>query len=172
MDSTFFFSNIYNPSIDTWCPTRVNSIKKSTAGSLMLDVQIHDELSQELYKAITGCMKFCQLAPENNALISIEKIRFAFILKNKRYQNHLRNLEHKLMQLTKEKPHLRAEIAKVSSQIEIVDEMVAHNVDLEWTNETLMRKLASLKNSSIETRKLKPEYLNALSFQNLNFEKI
>lgn len=75
------------------------------------------------------------------------------------------------MQLTKVKQHLRAEIAKVSSQLEIVDEMVAHNVDLEWADEALLRKLAGLENSSIETRKLKPEYLNAFGFQKLNFEK-
>ncbi|GAV54021.1 hypothetical protein ZYGR_0AK05230 [Zygosaccharomyces rouxii] len=169
MDSTFFFSNTYNPSIDTWSQTHVNSLKRSRANGLVLSVQIHDDFSQELDNAITECMEFCQLTPGKNALNSIEKIRSAFMLKDEQHHNQLKNLELELLQLTREKQFLRRELAKVSSQLEVVDEMVAHNVDLEWANEALTQRLTRLENNSIKAAKAKPELLNAFALQDLNF---
>ncbi|GAV49113.1 hypothetical protein ZYGR_0N05180 [Zygosaccharomyces rouxii] len=172
MDSTFFFSNTYNPSIDTWSQTHVNSFKRSTADGLVLSVKIHDELSQELNKAIRECMEFCQLTPDKDPLNSIDKIRSAFMLKDKQHQNELRDFELELLQLTREKQFLQGELVKASSQLEVVDEMVAHNVDLEWANEALTQRITRLENNSAKTGRSKPEFLNAFAHQEINFDKM
>lgn len=91
------------------------------------------------------------------------------MLKDEQHHNQLKNLELELLQLTREKQFLRRELAKVSSQLEVVDEMVAHNVDLEWANEALTQRLTRLENNSIKAAKAKPELLNAFALQDLNF---
>lgn len=173
MDSTYFFSSSYNPSIDTWSQNPIDSLNNTTAQYLVLSVDIRNGISQELNKAINECLEACKLDPEEDPLHSIERIRSTLLMKDKQHHDQLKNLEEKLQQLIGERHFLQTDLIKASSQLEVVDEMVAHNVDLEWENEALTQRLTRLESHrSMQRSSSRPDFLNAFVHKESFFQKL